>query len=156
VYGAGGAFTVTLTVIDDDGARATDTLVATLNALPVADAGSARTAKAGETLTFDAGGSEDADGTIVSYAWDFGDGARGEGESATHAYVSEGAYTVKLTVTDDKGARGTASISVLVATALVTPPRGGCGCNAGASGSGAGVPLLLLALGFAATRRRAQ
>ncbi|MGD9999425.1 MAG: PKD domain-containing protein [Ilumatobacteraceae bacterium] len=59
--------------------------------------------------TLDASASSDSDGTIVSYAWDFGDGTTGTGQIATHAYAEAGSYTVKLTVTDDKGA--TASIT---------------------------------------------
>jgi PKD repeat protein len=59
--------------------------------------------------TLDASQSSDADGTIVSYDWDFGDGTTGTGKVTTHAYAAAGSYTVKLTVTDDQGA--TASIT---------------------------------------------
>jgi hypothetical protein len=52
------------------------------------------------------------DGTIVQWAWDFGDGSApvtiGTSESVTtgdttHTYPAAGAYTVQLTVTDDGG-----------------------------------------------------
>jgi len=52
--------------------------------------------------SFDGGQSSDPDGTIAKYSWEFGDGATGEGETVSHTYAS-GNYTVKLTVTDDKG-----------------------------------------------------
>ena len=61
------------------------------------------------TCTFDASGSSDSDGTIVDYAWDFGDGALGSGESTTHSYSQPGTYTVTLTVTDDDGATDSTS-----------------------------------------------
>lgn len=58
--------------------------------------------------------SSDADGTIASYAWDFGDGSSASGVTATHSYANPGEYKVKLTVTDDQGATGSATGSVVV------------------------------------------
>ena len=41
------------------------------------------------TVSVDAGGSADSDGTISDYAWDFGDGTAGRhGVTATHTYSS--------------------------------------------------------------------
>ena len=54
-----------------------------------------------EPISFDASGSSDADGTIVSYSWDFGDGSVGSGETTSHSYNSEGTYTIVLTVVDN-------------------------------------------------------
>jgi hypothetical protein len=56
---------------------------------------------------FDASGSSDADGTIVSYDWDFGDTATGSGVTTSHTYGSYGDFTVVLTVTDDGNATDT-------------------------------------------------
>jgi PKD repeat protein len=42
--------------------------------------------------------------TYVDYAWDFGDGATGNGASITHTYAAEDTYDVTLTVRDDTGA----------------------------------------------------
>jgi VCBS repeat-containing protein len=56
---------------------------------------------------FDASESTDADGSIVSYAWDYGDGNVGSGVYPSHPYTSSGLYTVVLTVTDDGGASST-------------------------------------------------
>jgi uncharacterized protein YkwD len=55
-------------------------------------------------VSFDASESTDPDGAIVSYMWDFGDGAAGSGKFASHRYTTEGIYTVTLTVTDNDGA----------------------------------------------------
>ncbi len=56
------------------------------------------------TASFDASGSSDSDGEIVSYGWDFGDGGTAEGVEAEHTYDEAGTYQVSLTVTDDEGA----------------------------------------------------
>ena len=50
---------------------------------------------------FDASASNDRNGSIASFAWEFGDGATGSGATATHTYQRAGSFTVRLTVTDD-------------------------------------------------------
>ncbi|MDH7607626.1 MAG: PKD domain-containing protein [Candidatus Bathyarchaeota archaeon] len=83
-----------------------------------------------ELVTFDASGSYDPDGYIVSYTWDFGDGTPPvvENDPVTqHAYTSFGDYTVTLTVTDDDGLtdQETASVHVSqhpVAVFTFSPP----------------------------------
>ena len=47
--------------------------------------------------------STDPDGTIVSWAWDFGDGATSTEQNPVHTYANSGEYIVTLTVTDDAG-----------------------------------------------------
>ena len=67
--------------------------------------------------TFDGSASTDPDGTVAGYAWTFGDGATGAGAGPVHTYAIAGTYSVTLTVTDDKGATGTASHGVTVSGA---------------------------------------
>ncbi len=70
---------------------------------------------------FDGSTSSDTDGTISSYAWDFGDGNTGTGANASNAYSAAGTYTVTLTVTDNDGATDVASANV---TVTQTPTTG--------------------------------
>jgi PKD repeat protein len=72
------------------------------------------------TCSFDASGSSDADGTIASYAWTFGDGGTGSTQTPGHTYSASGTYNVTLTVTDNSG--GTASVTHAV---TATVPAGG-------------------------------
>ena len=82
----------------------------------------------GQPITFDGSGSNDPDGTIVSYAWDFGDGTTGSGATPTHIYEAAGVYLVVLTLTDD-----CATTSRCLTTADISgpPPNMPPVCNAG-------------------------
>jgi RHS repeat-associated protein len=66
------------------------------------------------TVSFDATGSTDPDGTIASYDWDFGDGTTGSGISPSHTYANSGTYEVELTITDNDTSMATAGISLTV------------------------------------------
>ncbi len=76
------------------------------------------------TIDFDGSGSDDPDGSIVSYDWDFGDGTFGTGVAPSHTYAAAGSYDVSLTVTDDRGATDR------VAQTVVVQPAGGAVCPA--------------------------
>jgi len=59
--------------------------------------------------------SGDTDGSIASWAWNFGDGNASTLRNPSHAYAAAGAYAVELVVTDDDGATGSATQQVDVA-----------------------------------------
>ncbi len=59
--------------------------------------------KDGNTVVFNASKSNDPDGSIVKYTWDFGDSTQASGLTAAHNYSAGGVYNVSLTVVDDKG-----------------------------------------------------
>ncbi|MEZ5249826.1 MAG: PKD domain-containing protein, partial [Ilumatobacteraceae bacterium] len=115
-FAAAGTYTVELTVTDDDGASATSSQEVVVPDVPANGAPTAAFTATTSPLqvAVDAATSSDADGTIVSYAWDFGDGATGSGVTAAHTFAAAGTYTIVLTVTDDDGAEGTSSQSVVV------------------------------------------
>ncbi|SDH23127.1 PKD repeat-containing protein [Microbacterium sp. 77mftsu3.1] len=72
--------------------------------------------KTGLKVDVNGSGSTDADGSIASYAWQFGDpaGSTAVGATASHTYTAAGTYTVRLTVTDDDGATATVTHDVTV------------------------------------------
>jgi KaiC/GvpD/RAD55 family RecA-like ATPase/PKD repeat protein len=99
-------YTVMLTITDNYGLKDTapDTIVVQ-NRPPFAQfTESAGIVDTGVVIYFNASESSDPDGSIVSYFWDFGDGTNATGITVSYAYVEDGNYTVKLTVTDDDGA----------------------------------------------------
>ncbi len=59
---------------------------------------------AGELTRFNAAGSNDPDGQIATYAWDFGDGTTlaSGGPAPSHRYERAGSYTATLSVTDNE------------------------------------------------------
>lgn len=114
-YAADGTYTVTLTVTDDQGATGTATQEVTVAATPNEEPVAEFTTSVVElAVSVDGSGSSDADGQIVSYEWDFGDGGSATGVSVEHAYAADGTYRVTLTVTDDQGATGTSTQDVSV------------------------------------------
>lgn len=63
--------------------------------------------------------SSDEDGQVVSWSWNFGDGATSTAQNPTHQYFAASTYTVTLMVTDDKGETGEYSRVVTVSQAEV-------------------------------------
>jgi PKD repeat protein len=134
-FPSGRAYTVTLTVTDNDGLTGTKSEIVDLNERPAA---SFTFACQGFTCTVDGSASWDPDGAITSYAWHFGDGTTGSGATVSHTYAAPGVYGVTLTVTDDGGATGTQSTSVSINAPPVASSTFACNgltCNFGGSGS---------------------
>jgi PKD repeat protein len=126
-YPSAGIYTAVLTVTDDLGVARTDSVTITVtepvvNQAPVAIASSdwITGGVAPLLVEFDGSLSYD-DSLIVSYAWDFGDGATDIGDTVIHTY-DYGTYTATLTVTDDEGAIGMATVSITVDPDTSTPP----------------------------------
>lgn len=128
-YAAPGSYEVTLTVTDALGASGRAKRTVEVNSAPDATfIASLVSGKAPLTVTFD-GPSVDADvdGSIISWAWDFGDKEdpdttdQAAGEDPTYTYETPGTYTARLTVTDDDGATAEHSVQITVAQPNVAP-----------------------------------
>ncbi|MEN9867644.1 MAG: hypothetical protein RL748_3234 [Pseudomonadota bacterium] len=85
---------------------------ATANTPPVANFSVTTSAL---TATF-TDSSTDADGTIASRSWNFGDSTTSTATSPSKTYATAGTYSVVLTVTDNKGATHSKTQSVTVGT----------------------------------------
>ncbi len=92
-------------------------------------------------VDFDGSGSSDPDGNIASYAWDFGDGNTGTGQTASHTYTTEDQFTAVLTVTDNDGLTDTAQVTIdtrqpPTAVASASPTEGEAPLEVDFDGSG--------------------
>ncbi|MCB0180751.1 MAG: PKD domain-containing protein, partial [Anaerolineae bacterium] len=118
VYNNAGSYKVTLTVTDNGSLTHSATIDVQIDAPtpvpPQAIITGATGGLVGESLQFSGGNSTDSDGSIVSYAWDFGDGATDSGADVSHSYSASGSYTVKLTVTDNTNLTNTATHQVQI------------------------------------------
>jgi PKD repeat protein len=119
---AAGTWTVRVTVTDNGGASSSASATVTATA-PVSNQAPVavlivipNTGLAPLPVVANGGSSFDRDGHIVSYRFDFGDGTvAGPIALATAAHVyGAGHWTLRLTVTDDRGATGSASVAVTV------------------------------------------
>ena len=68
----------------------------------------------GTLAAFSAGASVDPNGSVVSYAWSFGDGTTASGPDVTHTYTQDGIFTVSVIVTDNDGLTDSASTTITV------------------------------------------
>lgn len=111
-YWEAGTYNASLTIQDNSG-QPNDTAIDTIeiivldvpNKLPTALIIAPSEAIRHNAMVFDATASEDSDGTITTYEWDFGDGAHAKGPVVRHSYKEVGAFEVKLTVTDSAAAQ---------------------------------------------------
>ena len=125
IYQFPGRYRVTLTVTDDEAEAlrlsAHDSLTVRVNAAEnsaptavVGVLGDDWTVTRGEIVRFDGSQSSDADGNVMTYAWDFGDGGRSPDAKPVHAFHDIGTFNVRLVVTDDGDPVGSGEATVTV------------------------------------------
>lgn len=115
-YTDDGIYMVTLTVTDDLGVTNHTVLYLTVtNVAPVISFTYAPSIPTDLDEIVFIDNSEDLDGTIVAWLWEFGDGNASTLQQPTHTYADDGVYGVQLTVTDDDGADAHLSQELTVA-----------------------------------------
>ena len=122
-YAAPGTYTVALTVTDNGGLTGSTSQTVTVTSPPPANLTPTADFSAsciGLDCQF-ADQSQDTDGSIVRWAWSFGDGSSAilaSPGSASHSFLAGGIYEISLTVTDDAGATHTRLDSLSVGVVL--------------------------------------
>ncbi len=99
-------------VVTDEGGLTNDSTsdAFSIDCTPTGTVAHSGTLETGETLSFSITG---ASHTIVTYAWDFGDGSTGTEATPTHSYEETGSYQVTCTITDGEGNSGAATPATL-------------------------------------------
>ena len=119
-YSTPSTFPVTLTVTDAFGRSVTASRLVTVvtGGAPTASfTFSPLTPNLDDTVFFNASASTAPPGrSVISYDWTFGDGGTATGTTVSHAFGVAATYNVTLTVTDDRGATGSTTASVVVTT----------------------------------------
>jgi len=110
----GGDYDVVLTVSDDEGATDSTDGTITVSLPNEAPEASFSFYCVENDCSFDASGSSDPDGEIVSWAWDLGDGNQASGRTLDHRYDEAGDHWVELTIEDDDGDTDSRGRSVTV------------------------------------------
>lgn len=89
-----------------------------INNPPIVSTGGPYTGIEGQAITLNASGSSDSDGSIALYEWDINnDGTydyTSSSSTRTHTYAQQGAYTIKLRVTDNLGATTVATTTTTI------------------------------------------
>src|SRR5262249_9677965 len=120
-----GTYTATVTVVDNMGLGSTATATVVANQRPVAQlAGSPLSGRSPVTASLNASGPRDADGTVTSSTFDFGDGTTQGPQAAptaSHVYGT-GNWPATVTVTDNRGAASLPSTPLVVSVGAPNQP----------------------------------
>jgi len=110
-----GNYAALLTVTDNEGATAQDTITIISDGIPTAVAGGPYFGTVGQAITLDASQSTD-DTRIVSYHWDLGNGEQIDTSNPTAIYIplEAGNYQITLTVTDDNNLQDSDTTTAII------------------------------------------
>jgi PKD repeat protein len=116
VYDEKGMYWVNLTVTDMNGAKCYKNVLLKINLPPIPRiAFDSANLSLGKLINFSAGTSEDLDGEIVSYAWDFDDNSVVDhNKTVLHSYREGGRKTIRLSVKDNDGAMSNISQEIFI------------------------------------------
>ena len=133
----GGNYPVILRVTDNDGSTSTKTITIPVtsgngsneNKPPVANfTWTPSNPHPDQTITFDASTSNDPDGSIVKYEWNFDNDSKFEEfkttPTAIHSWSQVGIYSVTLRITDNGGSTSTKRTTISVSSGSVNDDKG--------------------------------
>ena len=117
-----GTYQVTVTVTDAAGAVGSDSVTISVgNAAPAPTIDVRPVApREGDAVQLTAHAGDPGSNDTHGFEWTFSDGSTAIGRTVTRVYTDDGAYPVRVVVTDDDGASGQADGSVLVANVAPT------------------------------------
>lgn len=123
-YPEGGTFNVTLLVRDGKGLEGSKMKQISVKPRPnqppsVDFSWSPERPTVGQAVTFTSTVTDPDNDTPFTYAWSFGDEGTSTEANPTHTYTAAGTYTVRLEVTDRRGAKGSKEKTI---TVLGAPP----------------------------------
>jgi PKD repeat protein len=130
VYATSGTYVVNLVLLDAQGVAgkmlSQNVTVTPLPVTPIPPVAQFALATNGLGVGVDASLSTDPDGTITTYAWNFGEpnssSNTASGKAASHTYGATGTYTVTLVVTDNTGLTATSKQQAIIAGAANVNP----------------------------------
>ena len=137
-YNSAGNFNVTLTVTDNENSQSSSSKnIEVKNTIPpiARYTVAPNTGSVDTVFRFDGSNSEDRDGRIVRYEWDFKDGTVLDGRVVHHKFERSDDFNVKLTVFDNEGLESFMEKEILVrgvppvARIQVTPGAGDTSTN---------------------------
>ncbi|HPF89192.1 MAG TPA: PKD domain-containing protein, partial [Flavobacteriales bacterium] len=111
-YTVPGSYTITLRVMNGQGCQDIATQVVNVYEPPQVQIGAQNVCEGSDAEFADLTVTEPGN-TIISWAWDFGDGATADVQAPTHLYAAPGAYVVTLTTTTPY-CSGTGTLPVVV------------------------------------------
>jgi gliding motility-associated-like protein len=115
-YAAAGDYTVRLTLTNSNGCTSTTTNSVHINARPSASFLISTPDCETKAVTF-TDNSAAGEGTLVKWAWDFGEGTtltKTDNIAFTHPFTAAGTYPVSLTITSSTGCTKTTSVPVVI------------------------------------------
>lgn len=114
-YADDGTYHVTLTVVDDSGeSDSSSAIINVRNRAPIAAfLVFPSIPSSGDEVRFQ-DLSDDPDGEVTAWYWDFGDEAESDGSDPVHVFEDAGTYTVTLIVWDDDGELNESAMDIVV------------------------------------------
>ncbi len=124
-YTNAGVYQVTLTTNNQNNCSDVVTTTVFINSLPQCDFSMSPNDSScvNEVIAFSGVGTAD----IINWSWQFGDGTTGTGQNTTHAYLTDGTFSVISIVTNGNGCENTAShtrvlVDMSALDFTITPP----------------------------------